>query len=269
MIRCDRPFGAPLDLPCAGGGSPPSGFDDSGGGEGGGDRPDPDAPRGWVTLAAFWYPAQAHIARLRLEAGGVACVLVGEIAAATHVLNIASGGVKLQVPRAQYQCASRLLENQSEQFASEPRVALADFERLMQAKSAACVIEAAALWCEVIERRDAEAPSWSRWLPAALRARLWPGASVVVQRDDLAAAVKALEGTPFWSGLTQAARAARPGQHCGFCHAPLQWAVWQLAWPADANVAGKAGPDPSPVLALLPRLVRRCGRCGQRWLIAC
>lgn len=264
MIPRDRPGCAPVDLPRAGHGSPPSGFDDSGG-DGEGDRPDSDAPRGWVTLAAFWYPAQAHIARLRLEAGGVACVLVGEIAAATHVLNIASGGVKLQVPRAQYERASRLLQNQSRQGIPESRVALADFERLMQAKSAACVIEAAALWCDVIERRDAEAPSWSRWLPAALRARPCPGASVVVQRDDLCAAVKALAGTPFSSGLTQAARAARPGQRCQCCEAPLQWAVWQLAWPAQANVADKPIAA-SPILALLPRLVRRCGRCGQRWL---
>src|SRR5690606_31344886 len=120
--------------------------DDTGGGGGGGDgeggRP---GDRRWVTLATFWHPTQAHIARLRLESAGVACVLLGELTTATHVLAIATGGVKLQVPRAQFERAVRLLRRQPELGRPEPRVALADYERIIEAKAAACVVEAAGL----------------------------------------------------------------------------------------------------------------------------
>jgi hypothetical protein len=261
------------DLPGTGGGAPPDRFDDHGGGGRGdddGDAPEPAPLAGWVTLAAFWYPAQAHIARLRLEAAGVTCVLVGEIAAATHVLNIASGGVKLQVPRAQLERARRLLKRSASDGLPEARVALADFERLLHAKSAACVVEAAGLWCEVIERRDfMEIPWWGRLVPSVMRVRLWPAACLVVERDDLPAAAGALERTPFGQGLTQAARAAAPDRRCGWCDAEEQWRVWQLSWRQSALESAQresARRENGVISNLLPRLVRKCGRCGQEWM---
>jgi hypothetical protein len=150
--------------------------------------------------------------------------------------------------------ALRLLRKSADR--PEPRVALADFERIVQAKSAACVVEAAGLWCDVIERRTAEAPSWSRWLPPGLRARLWPAASVVVERGDVLASAKALLATPFGAGLTQAARTAALSR-CAACSAGPDWAVWHLAWPAPGGM--KAG------RRKLPRLLRRCARCGEAW----
>src|SRR5688500_14862598 len=241
-------------------GEPPPPVDPPGGSGGGGGRDDGDASGGrplpgWVTIASCLHPAQAHIARLRLEGAGVACVLLGELTAATHVLAIAGGGVKLQVPRQQQERALRLLRKAADR--PEPRVALADFERILQAKSAACVIEAAGLWCDVIERRAAEAPAWSRWLPSGWRARLWPAASVVVEREDLLASAAALSRTPFGAGLTQSARSAAMGR-CGACDAGTDWAVWQLAWPA-------ASPELKQPIRRLPRLVRRCARCGEAW----
>lgn len=243
--------------PSAGPPAPPADPPEDSGGGGGDDgegNPGENRGRGWVTVAAFLHPAQAHIARLRLEGAGITCVLVGELTAATHVLAIAGGGVKLQVPRQQQERALRLLRKSADR--PEPRVALADFERIVQAKSAACVVEAAGLWCDVIERRTAEAPGWSRWLPAGLRARLWPAASVVVERADLLSSARALSATPFRTGLTQTARTAAMTR-CA-CEAGPDCAVWQLAWPS-------ASPELKEPQRRLPRLVRRCARCGEAW----
>ena len=238
--------------------APPAPPDDPGGGGDDGRRDDPDGPRGWVTIASFLHPTQAHIARLRLEGAGIACVLVGELTAATQVLAIAGGGVKLQVPRQQQAWALRLLRKTADR--PEPRVALADFERILHAKSAACVVEAVGLWCDVIERRTTAAPPWSRWLPAGWRARLWPAASVVVERDDLVASAAALSRTPFRVGLTQSARSA--AARCGSCSAGADWAVWQLHWPQRSPNMTPGAPVP---IRRLPRLIRRCGRCGEPW----
>lgn len=66
-------------------------------------RPDDDHGEGepvrWVTVGAFWSTGAAHIARLRVEAEGIDCVLFDEFLVATDWLYAnAAGGIKLQVP---------------------------------------------------------------------------------------------------------------------------------------------------------------------------
>ena len=73
------------------GSEPPDAAQD-GEGDGAGDGP-------WVTVATFWQPPAAHIARLRLESDGIACALLDENFVATEWLMAnALGGIKLQVP---------------------------------------------------------------------------------------------------------------------------------------------------------------------------
>ena len=213
---------SPPELQHGGGAAdlPPDDWD--GGGDNGDDSDDEDffAPgRRWVTLATFWHPAEAHIARLRLEAGGVVCVLFDELIAATNVFAIAVGGVKLQVPLAQRELALRLLRSARPDAAetdAERGVAVARFARARDATAAACVVEAAGLVAEVVPL----VPTLSPWVgyvvgllpPAAadlLRNLLLPRAEVRVSAEDLAAAAASLALTPFAAGLTRPARRAR------------------------------------------------------------
>ena len=215
----------PTAAPDHGGdGLPPDDWDSGGGGGGdddGDDSRDEDADdffapgRRWVTLATFWHPAEAHIARLRLEAGGVVCVLLDELTAATNVFAIAVGGVKLQVPQSQSEQAARLLNSvRLGGGDGDGPIALARFGRLVDAKAAACVVEAAGLTADV--RPLAEAPwriaglaGFVARLPPQVRAWVSPTAEVVVAAEDLAAAAASLRRTPFAARLTYAAR------HCG------------------------------------------------------
>src|SRR3954466_12001921 len=67
---------------------PPHDSDDA---DGGGDD---DGP--WVTVAAFWQPTEAHLARLKLESEGIDCFLSDENIVTTYWLYAnAVGGVKL------------------------------------------------------------------------------------------------------------------------------------------------------------------------------
>ena len=76
---------------------------DGGDWDGGDDSDDFDGDAGgggpvrWVTVATFFNPTQAHLARLRLEAAGIDCVILDEFMA-SHVFAVAVGGIKLQVP---------------------------------------------------------------------------------------------------------------------------------------------------------------------------
>ena len=204
-----------LDTGGGGGiGLPPDDWDrgDRGGGDDDSDDEDFSAPgRRWVTLATFWHPAEAHIARLRLESGGVACLLLDELTAATNVFAIAVGGVKLQVPEAQRERARRLLSGTrpAATAASDDGVAVARFARGRDATAAACVVEAAGMVAEVVVL----APAVPRWvarlaakLPPHLAARVAPAAEVRVPTGDVAAAAATLRTTPFAAGLTSAAR---------------------------------------------------------------
>ncbi|HTL28438.1 MAG TPA: hypothetical protein VL282_04435 [Tepidisphaeraceae bacterium] len=66
-------------------------FDDEG------DDDDRDPTR-WVTVATFWQPTHAHIARLKLESEDIDCVIIDENLVATDWLYAnAVGGIKLQV----------------------------------------------------------------------------------------------------------------------------------------------------------------------------
>ena len=68
------------------------------------DPPDGDGGGGdddsihWVTVASFWQPTEAHIARLKLESEGIACLIVDENVATNWLGAPAIGGVRLQVP---------------------------------------------------------------------------------------------------------------------------------------------------------------------------
>ena len=82
----------PVDPPDDGGGG--GGDDDGAGDDGSGDRID------WVTVASFNDAASAHVARLRVEAEGIACFIADEnIGVVAWHYAIATGGIKLQVPR--------------------------------------------------------------------------------------------------------------------------------------------------------------------------
>src|SRR5947209_8216422 len=47
---------------------------------------DHDQPVRWITVATFWQPTHAHIARLKLEAEDIPCVLLDENLVATDWL---------------------------------------------------------------------------------------------------------------------------------------------------------------------------------------
>jgi hypothetical protein len=83
----------------------PPPVDDAGdGGDGG------DGQERWVTVMTFWQPAEAHIARLRLEAEDIPCVIVDEnMVAANWLWASALGGIKLQVPLGDAAQARQLL----------------------------------------------------------------------------------------------------------------------------------------------------------------
>jgi len=56
-------------------------------------------PIRWTTVATFWNPTEAHIARLKLESEEIDCMIVDENIVATQWLwASALGGIKLQVP---------------------------------------------------------------------------------------------------------------------------------------------------------------------------
>ena len=240
--------------------------DRGGGGGGGGDDGGDDGRDGegffarhrpWVTLATFWHPAEAHIARIRLESAGVVCVLLDEFTAATNVFAIAVGGVKLQVPRAQVGRAAALLRaarldhhlaadlDVDEVFDPDELVAVARFGRLLDAKAAACIVEAARLDAEAAAI-DPDAPYLGLILPAKWAARLWPSAELRVARRDVADAARALRATPYAAGLTPWVRRPR----CDVCQATASH--WRLDW----RSLWRRRPG-SP-----PRLRRRCRACG-------
>jgi hypothetical protein len=83
----------------------------------GGDPP-PEAGDGdegeqgpWVTVATFWQPMDAHLARIRVESFDIDCVLLDEFLVATDWLYAnAVGGIKLQVPAARADEAREALQ---------------------------------------------------------------------------------------------------------------------------------------------------------------
>lgn len=70
------------------------------------DAPLPAAPpegagpraEAWVTVATYGHPNEANAARIRLEAEGIMTFLDGERVAGSTLLQVATGGARLQVP---------------------------------------------------------------------------------------------------------------------------------------------------------------------------
>jgi hypothetical protein len=64
----------------------------------------------WITVASFSQPVEAHLARTRLEAEGITCVVSDEyLVRVDWYLSNAVGGVKLRVPASDAPRARELL----------------------------------------------------------------------------------------------------------------------------------------------------------------
>lgn len=71
---------------------------------------DDDRPVRWVTVATFWQAPEAHIARLKLEAEDIECVITDENIVATDWLYaLAVGGIKVRVPDGSADAACAIL----------------------------------------------------------------------------------------------------------------------------------------------------------------
>ena len=96
-----RHDGLAVDDGDAGGDDDHGDDDDHGGGgdDGDGDGDDDSNDTPWVTVATFWTPVDAQMARLRLEGEGIRVVVLDENLIATDWLFAnAVGGIKLMVP---------------------------------------------------------------------------------------------------------------------------------------------------------------------------
>jgi hypothetical protein len=72
---------------------------------------DPGDGRAWVTVATFWQPMDAQLARIKLESEEIPCVLLDENLVATDWLYAnAVGGIKLKVPPRELDRAQRALQ---------------------------------------------------------------------------------------------------------------------------------------------------------------
>jgi hypothetical protein len=75
---------------------------------------DDDGSEGWITVATFWQPTEAHIARLKLESEEIDCVLIDEnLVAMDWLYANAVGGIKLRVPTNEAQRAREILSERS------------------------------------------------------------------------------------------------------------------------------------------------------------
>jgi hypothetical protein len=80
-------------------------YDDDGDGDDDGDH------SRWLTVATFWEPTEAHIARLKLESEEIDCMILDENLVATYWFWAnAVGGIKLQVREADFSSACRALQ---------------------------------------------------------------------------------------------------------------------------------------------------------------
>ena len=87
--------------PSAGGPDVPVDTSDGDGDSGGRDD--------WVTLGTFWSSVEAHLARLKLEAEGIDCLILDDHMANHQLFALATGGVKLMVPAAEAEHARAIL----------------------------------------------------------------------------------------------------------------------------------------------------------------
>ncbi len=243
----------PPRKPTPGGPGGTGDFDDDfgggGGGGGGGDGrgdsrdDDPPPPARWITLASYLHPAEAHIARLRLESAQIPCVLLDELTAATHCLSLATGGVKLQVPVDCAETAADLLRRMRREVEGDP--VLARLPDRGRATMAACVVEAAGLACDLEEDGGG----------------LW---RLRCDDADVPAAALAVARSPFAAALTEAAVQALASVACPACGAVAS----RLDWTRRVIVPAGRVAAPGPWLRrwIIQRLTaRRCRACGKRW----
>ncbi len=67
-------------------------------------------PSRWMTVATFWQPTEAHLARLKLESEEIDCVLIDEnLVAMDWLYANAVGGIKLRVPESELLRARQIL----------------------------------------------------------------------------------------------------------------------------------------------------------------
>ncbi|MEM7808333.1 MAG: hypothetical protein AAF561_09505 [Planctomycetota bacterium] len=198
----------------------------------------------WQTVAAYQHPSEAHLARLRLEAAGLRCLLLDELVAATQCLSLAIGGVKLQVPEPQVDEARRLLRLTP----LATRFGVAAFATEATAKQAICVVEAAC-------------PDAS----CSLAMNDFGDVALVVEPlDQLPMAARAIAETCFAFGLTSDGRAALTRQACPSCDATTSRASRHL--PPNALHDNRFGRR-AQLWSLVHRLIarRHCRRCGREF----
>lgn len=82
----------------------------------------PDAGTDWVTLRSFAHPFQAQACRLRLEAEGIPAQLDGERMGNLTIYNVATGGIRLRVPRNLAADARVLLAQTLSAWKAEPPI---------------------------------------------------------------------------------------------------------------------------------------------------
>lgn len=81
---------------------PPDDFDDD---------DDHGDPIRWVTVATYWKPTEAHIARIKLESEEIDCIITDEnLISNDWFLANAAGGIKVQVPAEQAERAITALQ---------------------------------------------------------------------------------------------------------------------------------------------------------------
>ncbi len=101
-----------------------------------------------ATVATFWYPAQAHLAKARLEGAGIPCRIANE-----HTLNVHGaagviGGVKLQVPEDRVREAREALRNADlpdDDGEADDYIVLATFDDPEEAHEAAAALDDAGI----------------------------------------------------------------------------------------------------------------------------
>ncbi len=88
-------------------------------------------PSGWIAVASFSQPVEAHLARTKLESEGIPCVVGDEnLIRVDWLLSNAVGGVKLMVPVSEVDRARDALRPQPRLVVASPHGEHADGEMI-------------------------------------------------------------------------------------------------------------------------------------------
>jgi hypothetical protein len=102
-----------------------------------------------ITVAAFTFPAQAHLMKALLESEGIFCRLANEhMVNADGLSSVALGGVQLQVPEDAVEAAQEILadvEPPDDEEDHSQLVAVAAFDNPLDAHAAASALNDAGL----------------------------------------------------------------------------------------------------------------------------